>query len=155
MLDGDLTNSENTARVRVVQLIQLTKGYSIRRDLNNKVIDVLQAMLAYEALVFLSRKKLCEAVSRHLSSGFPLDSDPSSFHLLAAPHLMDINVTKLGLDSISVASYQTYSLSVVTPESLLGMKRKADVAAEAIPVLRFNASSQESVQLCFSGRTSD
>jgi hypothetical protein len=30
------------------------------RDLDNKVIDVSQAKLAYEVLVFLSRKQLCE-----------------------------------------------------------------------------------------------
>jgi hypothetical protein len=141
MLDGDLTNSENKTRERAAQLIQLTKGYRRRRHLDKKVMDVLQAKLTYEVLVFLSRKQLCEAVSRHLSSRLPLNSDSSRIHLLAEPHLMDINVTKLGLDPISVALYQAYSLSVVTPESLLGMKRKADVAAEAIPVLRFNASS--------------
>jgi hypothetical protein len=66
-------------------------------------MNVLQAKLAYEVLVFLSRKQLCEAVSRHLSSRLPFNSDSSSFHLLAEPHLMDINVTKLGLDSFSVA----------------------------------------------------
>jgi hypothetical protein len=91
--------------------------------------------------VFLSRKQLCEAISRHFSSGFPFDSDSSSFQLLAEPHLMDINVTKLEFDLISVALYQAYSLSVVTPKSLLGIKCEANVAAEAIPVLRFNASS--------------
>jgi hypothetical protein len=54
---------------------------------------------------------------------------------------MNINVAKLCLDSISVALYQAYSLSIVTPESLLGVKREANVAAEAIPVLRFHTSS--------------
>jgi hypothetical protein len=67
MLDGDLTNSKNIKRMKTrargAQLIQLTKGYRIRRDLVNKVIDVLQAKLAYEVLVFLSRKQLCETVS--------------------------------------------------------------------------------------------
>jgi hypothetical protein len=62
MLDGDLTNSKNKTRARVTQLIQLTKGYRIRRDLDNKVIAVLQAQLVYEVLVFLSRKQLCDVV---------------------------------------------------------------------------------------------
>jgi hexokinase len=43
-------------RARAAQLIQLTKGYRIRRVLDNKVINVLQAKLAYKVLVFLSRK---------------------------------------------------------------------------------------------------
>jgi hypothetical protein len=97
--------------------------------------DVLHAKLAYEVLVFLTREQLSKAVGRHLSSGFPFNSDPSSFHLLAEPHLMNINMTKLGLDSISVALYKAYSLSVITPKSLLGVKNKANIAAESIPVL--------------------
>ena len=141
MLDGDLTNSKNKTRARIAQLIQLTKGYRIRRDLDNKVMNVLQAKLAYEVLVFLSRKQLCEAISRHLSSRLPFNSDSASVYLLAKPHLMDINMTKLGLDSISVTLNEAYSLCIVAPESLLGVKCEADVAAEAIPVLRFNASS--------------
>jgi hypothetical protein len=63
MMDGDLTNEvkyrkyqEDEMRARVTQLIQLTKGYRIRRVLNNKVMNVLQAKMAYEVLVFLSRK---------------------------------------------------------------------------------------------------
>jgi hypothetical protein len=64
MLDGDLTNKVKyrkyqkrcEPRARVAQLIQLTKGYRIRRVLNSKVVNVLQAKLAYEVLVFLSRK---------------------------------------------------------------------------------------------------
>jgi hypothetical protein len=118
-------------------------------------VNVLQAKLAYEVLVFLLRKQLCEAVSRHLSSRLPLNSDPFSFHLLAEPHLMNVDVTKLSLDLISVALYKAYSLSVVTLESLLSVQRKANIAAELIPVLRFNASSRESIQLCFGGRASD
>jgi hypothetical protein len=104
-------------------------------------MNVLQAKLAYEVLVFLSRKQLCEAVSRYLSSRLLLNSDPSRIHLLAEPYLMNINVAKLSLDSISVALYQAYSLSVVTPESLLSVKREANIAVEAILVLRFHASS--------------
>jgi hypothetical protein len=68
---------------------------------------------------------------------------------------MDIDMAKLRLKAISVTFDKPYSLRIVTSESLLGLWRKADVAAEAIQVLRFNASSCESVQLCFSGRTSD
>ena len=127
--------------MRVAQLIQLTKGYRIRRDLDNKVMNVLQAKLAYEVLVFLSRKKLCEAVSRHLSSRLPLNSNSSTVYLLAEPHLIDINIAKLRLDAISVTFNKAYSLRIVTLESLLSIKCEADVAAEAILVLRFNASS--------------
>ena len=126
---------------RAAQLIQLTKGYRIRRDLDNKVMNVLQAKLAYEVFVFLSRKQLCEAVSRHLSSRLPLNSDSSRFYLLAKPHLVDINMAKLRLNAISVTVDKAYGLRIVTLESLLSMKREADVAAEAILVLRFNASS--------------
>ena len=68
---------------------------------------------------------------------------------------MNVDVTKLSLDSIRVALYEAYSLSVVTPESLLSVKREANVVAETIPVLRFNASSRESVELCFSSRAGD
>jgi len=139
MLDGNLTNKEkyqeSEMRARAAQLVQLITRYWTRRVLDNKVMDVLQAKLVYEVLVFLSRKQLCEAVGRHISSRLPFNSDSSSFHLLAEPHLMDINVTKLGLDSISVALSEAYSLRIVTPESLLGMKHKADVAAESILVL--------------------
>ena len=99
------------------------------------MIDVLQAKLAYEVLVFLSRKQFSEAVSRHLSSGLPFDRDSSSVYLLAKPHLVDINMAKLYLDSISVTFNKAYSLSIVAPESLLGVKCEANVAAEAIPVL--------------------
>ena len=54
---------------------------------------------------------------------------------------MDINIAKLYLDAISVTFNKAYSLRIVTLESLLSIKRKADVAAEAILVLRLNASS--------------
>jgi hypothetical protein len=104
-------------------------------------MNVLQAKLAYEVFVFLSRKQLCEAVSRHLSSRLPFNIDSSRIYLLAEPHLMDINMAKLRLDAISVTFDKAYSLRIVTLESLLSMKREADVAAEAILVLRFNASS--------------
>jgi hypothetical protein len=107
----------------------------MRRVLNNKVINVLKAKLAYKVLVFLLRKELREAVSRHLSSGFLLNNDPSSFHLLAEPHLININVAKLCLNLICVAFYKAYSLSVVTLKSLLSIKRKANIAAELILVL--------------------
>ena len=53
---------------------------------------------------------------------------------------MDIDMTKFRLDAIGVAFYEAHSLSVVTLESFLGMKRKADIATEAIPILRFDAS---------------
>jgi hypothetical protein len=105
------------------------------------VVNVLQAKLAYEVLVFLSRKQLCEAISRHLSSGLPLNSDSSRVYLLAKPHLMDIDMAKLRLNAISVTFHKAYGLRIVALEGLLSMKRKADIAAEAIPVLRFNASS--------------
>ena len=48
---------------------------------------------------------------------------------------MDIDMAKLRLDAISVTLDKAYGLRIVTPESLFGMKREADVAAEAIPVL--------------------
>jgi hypothetical protein len=48
---------------------------------------------------------------------------------------MNVDVTKLGLDSISVALYEAYSLSVVTLESLLGVEREANTAAESILIL--------------------
>jgi hypothetical protein len=91
--------------------------------------------------VFLLRKQLCEAVSRHLSSRLPLDIDSSRIYLLAEPHLIDIDMAKLCLDAISVTFDKAYSLRIVTLESLLSIKRKANIAAEAILVLRFNASS--------------
>jgi hypothetical protein len=105
--------------------------------------------------MLLTRKQLCEAVSRHLSSRLPFDSDSPSVYLLVKPHLMNIIVTKLCLDVIDVALSEAYSLRIVAPESLLGVKCEAVVAAEAIPILRFNASSCESVQLCFGSRTGD
>jgi hypothetical protein len=82
--------------------------------------------------VFLTREQLSKAVGRHLSSGFPLNSNPSSFHLLAEPHLININIAKLCLNAICVAFHKAYSLSVVTPKSLLSVKRKANIAAELI-----------------------
>jgi hypothetical protein len=99
------------------------------------MMNVLQAKLAYEVLVFLSRKQLSEAVGRHLSSRLLFNSDSSSFHLLAEPHLMNVNVAKLRLNTICVAFYKAYSLSVVTPKSLLSVEREANIAAESIPVL--------------------
>jgi hypothetical protein len=68
---------------------------------------------------------------------------------------MDINVAKLRLNTICVALHEAYSLSIVTLKSLLSIKRKANIAAELILVLRFNASSGESIELCFSRRASD
>ena len=65
-------------------------------------MNVLQAKLAYEVFVFLLRKQLCEAISRHLSSRLPLDIDFSRIYLLAEPHLIDIDIAKLRLDAISV-----------------------------------------------------
>jgi hypothetical protein len=128
----------------------------MRRDLDNKVMDVLQAKLAYEVLVFLSRKQFSEAVSRHLSSRLPLNSDSSRVYLLAKPHLVDINMAKLRLNAICVTFDKAYSLRVVTPESLLGVERKADVAAEAIPVLRFcSRSSMSAFALKKSAKTQD
>jgi hypothetical protein len=50
-------------------------------------------------------------------------------------------VVKLSLDSTSVALYQAYSLSVITPESLLSVKHEANIVVEAILVLRFHTSS--------------
>jgi hypothetical protein len=105
--------------------------------------------------MFLTRKQLCEADSRHLSSRLPLDNDSSSVYLLAKPHLMDVDMAKLRLDAIDVALSEAYSLRVVTLESLLGMKCEANIAAESIPVLRFDASSRECIKLCLSSRTGD
>ena len=101
--------------------------------------NVLQAKLAYKVLVFLSREQLCEAVSRHISRRLPLNSDSSTVYLLAKPHLVDVNVAKLCLDAICVTLNKAYSLRIVTLESLLSMKREANFATEAIPVLRFDA----------------
>jgi hypothetical protein len=85
--------------------------------------------------VFLTREQLSKTIGRHLSSGFPLNSNPSSFHLLAELHLININMAKLCLNAICVAFYKAYSLSIVTLKSLLSVKRKADIAAELILVL--------------------
>jgi hypothetical protein len=71
----------------------------------HKVTNVLHAQLLDEVVVFLTREQLCEVVSRHLSSRLPLNSDSSRIHFLAEPHLMDINMTKLGFNSTSVALY--------------------------------------------------
>jgi hypothetical protein len=68
---------------------------------------------------------------------------------------MDINMAKLGLDPISVALHKAYSLGIVAPKSLLCLKREANVATEAIPVLRLNTGSRERIELCFSSRSSD
>ena len=91
--------------------------------------------------MFLLRKQLCEAISRHLSSRLLPNSDSSTVYLLAELHLIDINIAKLCLDAISVTFNKAYSLRIVTLESLLSIKCEADVAAEAILVLRFNTSS--------------
>jgi hypothetical protein len=104
-------------------------------------MNVLQAKLANKVLMFLLREQLCKAVSRHLSSRLPLNCNPSRVYLLAKPHLIDINIAKLCLDAISVTLDKAYSLSIVTLESLLSIKHEANIAAEAIPVLRFDASS--------------
>jgi hypothetical protein len=85
--------------------------------------------------MLLMRKQLCEAVGTHLSSRLPFDSDSSSIYLLTKPHQMDIDVTKLCLDAVDCALSEAYSLRIVTPESLLGVKREANVAAEAISIL--------------------
>jgi hypothetical protein len=101
----------------------------------NKVANVLHAQLLDEILMFLTRKQFCKAVSKHLSSRLPLNSDSSSIYLLAKQNLTDVDMAKPCLDAINVALRKTYSLRIVTPESLLGMKRKANVAAEVISVL--------------------
>jgi hypothetical protein len=103
-------------------------------------MNILQAKLAYKVLMFLLRKQLREAVGGHLSSRLPLDRDSSGVYLLTKPHLVDIDIAKLRLDAIRVALNKAYSLRIVTLESLLSMKREANIAAEAILVLRFNAS---------------
>jgi hypothetical protein len=91
--------------------------------------------------MFLLRKQLCEAVGGHLSSRLLLNCNSSRVYLLTKPHLVDINMAKLRLDAICVALNKAYSLRIVTLESLLSMKCEADITAEAILVLRFNASS--------------
>jgi hypothetical protein len=98
-------------------------------------MNVLQAKLAYEVLMFLSRKQLCEAVSRHVCSRLPFDCNSSRIYLLAKPHLVDIHMAKLRLDAISVTLNKAYSLRIVTLESLLSVKHEADILTEAIPVL--------------------
>ena len=105
--------------------------------------------------MFSLRKQLCEAISRHLSSRVLLNSDSSRICLLAKPHIVDINIAKLRLDTVCVTLNKAYSLRVVTLESFLSVKRESNIAAEAILVLRFDASSQESVQLCLSSRLGD
>jgi hypothetical protein len=104
-------------------------------------VNIHQAKLAYKVLMFLSRKELCEAVSRHVSSRLPLNCDSSRIYFLAKSHLVDINMAKLRLDTISVTLNKAYSLRIVTLESLLSVKCKANIAAEAIAVLRFDSSS--------------
>jgi hypothetical protein len=94
-------------RACVAQLDQLTKGYWTRRVLNNKLINFPQAKLAYKVLVFLSRKQLYEAVSRHVSSRLLLNCDCSRVYLLAKQYLVDINIAKLCLDAISLASAES------------------------------------------------
>jgi hypothetical protein len=54
---------------------------------------------------------------------------------------VDINMAKLCLDAISVTLNKAYCLRIVKLESLLSMKHEANVAAEAILVLQFEASS--------------
>jgi hypothetical protein len=76
-------------------------------------MNVLQAKLAHKDLMFLLREWLCEAVSWHLSSGLPLKSDSSRVYLLAKPHLVDINMAKLFLDTVCVTLNKAYSLRIV------------------------------------------
>jgi hypothetical protein len=52
------------------------------------------------------RTKLSENVSRHLSSGLPIDSDPSRVDPLAESLLMDLNMAKLCLVAISVTLHK-------------------------------------------------
>jgi hypothetical protein len=54
---------------------------------------------------------------------------------------MDINIAQLCLDAVGITLNKAHCLSIVTPESFLGVKDEADIAAEAILVLRFNTSS--------------
>jgi hypothetical protein len=54
---------------------------------------------------------------------------------------MDINIAQLCLDAVGITLNKAHCLSIVIPESFLSVKEKADIAAEAIPVLRFNTSS--------------
>jgi hypothetical protein len=91
--------------------------------------------------MFLLRKQLRKAVGGHLSSRLLLNRNSSRVYLLTKLHLVDINIAKLRLDAICVALNKAYSLRIVTLESLLSIKRKANIAAEAILVLRFDASS--------------
>jgi hypothetical protein len=48
---------------------------------------------------------------------------------------MNVNVAKLRLNTICVAFYKAYSLSIVTLKRLLSKKREANIAAESILVL--------------------
>jgi hypothetical protein len=98
----------------VAQLVQLPKWYKTRRVLANEVMNILQAKLAYEVLMLLSREQLCEIISRNVGSRLPFNSNPSRAEYLTEPHLMGINMAKLGLDSISVALHKAYSLGVVS-----------------------------------------
>jgi hypothetical protein len=54
---------------------------------------------------------------------------------------MDINMAQFCLDAVGITLNKAHCLSIVTPESFLGVKEKADIATEAIPVLRLNTSS--------------
>jgi hypothetical protein len=89
----------------------------------------------------LLRKQLCKAVSRHVSSRLLLNCDSSRVYLLAKPHLIDINIAKLCLDAICITLNKAHSLCIITLESFLSMKCKANIIAKVILVLRFNASS--------------
>jgi hypothetical protein len=91
--------------------------------------------------MFLLRKQLCKAISGHFSSRLLLNRNSSRVYFLTKLHLVDNNIAKLCLDAICVALNKVYSLRIVTLESLLSIERKANIAAEAILVLQFNASS--------------
>jgi hypothetical protein len=76
-----------------------------------------------------------------------LNSNSSSFYLLVELYLINVNVVKLYLNTIYVAFYKAYSLSIITLKSLFSIKRKANIIVELILVLQFNASSREIVEL--------
>jgi hypothetical protein len=126
-------------RARAAQLVQLIIRYWTRRVLDDEILNVLQTKLAYEVVMFCQGSGFVKpsadksAVSFHSTATLPHTTS------LAKPHLVHINMAKLCLNTICVTLSKAYSLRVVTPESLLSIKREADIATEAILVLRFDA----------------
>ena len=66
--------------------------------------------------MFLSRKDLRHAISRHLVRGLPVYVEAVPFDLLADPVLMDIDVFKLSAKPVLLLRNYAHSLLIVTPD---------------------------------------